>query len=75
MLRSLGSAFPPSAGSSPLDSMANALTIPPIHVEHVAEAICVTLDPALDVRGPVGVRKMRDLIGWTEKGESSTVYV
>ncbi|EGN93254.1 hypothetical protein SERLA73DRAFT_145772, partial [Serpula lacrymans var. lacrymans S7.3] len=39
ILRSLGSAFPSSStsfgSSSPLDSMANALTIPPIHVEHV----------------------------------------
>lgn len=54
--------------------MANALTLPPIHVEHVAEAICVALDPARNVRGPVGVRAMRELIGWSEKGESSAAH-
>jgi hypothetical protein len=64
------STFSPAAKSSPFDSMANALTIPPIHVEHVAEAICVALDPARDVRGVVGVTRMRELIGWTEKGDS-----
>jgi len=74
ILRSLGSAFSPAVGSSPLDSVANALTIPPIHVEHVAEAICAALDPARDVRGVVGVRRMRELMGWSEKGESSTAH-
>ncbi|KAH7921743.1 NAD(P)-binding protein [Leucogyrophana mollusca] len=75
ILRSLGSAFPPAsspnsqATPSSLESMANALTIPPIHVEHVAEAICVALDPIKSVRGVVGVREMRELIGWSEKGE------
>jgi len=54
--------------------MANALTIPPIHVEHVAEAICVALDPIKEVRGVVGVRRMRELIGWSEKGEPLTVH-
>lgn len=75
ILRSLGSAFSPAVNSSSLDSVANALTIPPIHVEHVAEAICAALDPARDVRGVVGVRRMRQLIGWSEKGEPSAAYV
>jgi len=66
ILRFLGSIFSPGVSSSPLDSVANALTIPPIHVEHVAEAICVALDPTGDVRGVVGVRMMRELIGWSE---------
>jgi hypothetical protein len=48
---------------SPLESMANMLTIPPIHVDHVAEAICVAFE-SQDVRGIVGVRRMRELIGW-----------
>jgi len=73
-LRSLGSTLPPSIGSS-LDSVANAMTIPPIHVEHVAEAICAALDPARDVRGIVGVRRMRELIGWLDKGKPSTAHV
>jgi hypothetical protein len=50
---------------SPLDSMANLLTVPPIHVEQVAQAICVALDPAReDVHGVVGVYRMRELLGW-----------
>ncbi|EKM55358.1 uncharacterized protein PHACADRAFT_173469 [Phanerochaete carnosa HHB-10118-sp] len=55
---------------SPLDSVANALTIPPIHVDHVAEAICIAADNARgDVSGVVDVREMRRLIGWTQKGQ------
>lgn len=51
--------------------MANALVLPPIHVDHVAEAICVALDnERVDVRGAVGVREMRRLIGWAEKGSA-----
>ena len=47
--------------------MANALTIPPIHVDHVAEAICVALDSSVKpVRGVIGVREMREMIGWSD---------
>ncbi|GAW10116.1 mitochondrial protein [Lentinula edodes] len=48
---------------SPLDSIANAITIPPIHVDHVAEAIVIALEDST-VRGVVGVGRMRELIGW-----------
>lgn len=48
--------------------MANALTIPPIHVDHVGEAICVSL-LSENVHGPVGVEEMRRLIGWRSTGE------
>ena len=48
---------------SALDSVARALSLPPIHVDHVAEAICVAADAkSIDVRGKCGVREMRDLI-------------
>lgn len=50
--------------------MANALEIPPIHVDHVADAIMVALDSASGIRGAVGVRRMRELIGWSESGGS-----
>lgn len=53
--------------TSAVDSMANALTIPPIHVEHVADAICVALTSS--VRGVVDVERMRELIGWGRNGE------
>ncbi|KAF9227664.1 mitochondrial protein [Gyrodon lividus] len=72
ILRALGHAFPSSQGSqmsSPLNSIANALSIPPIHVEHVAEAVCVALNPTKDIRGVIGVRQMRELVGWSEKGQ------
>lgn len=72
LLRAVDHVFPSSHGSplsSPLHSIANALSIPPIHVEHVAEAICIALDPTKDVKGIVGVKEMRELIGWSEKGQ------
>jgi hypothetical protein len=49
------------------NSIAGAMTIPPIHVDHVAEAICIALDPARDdVRGVVDVKRIKGLIGWTD---------
>jgi len=48
---------------STLDSIARALSLPPIHVDQVAEAICVAADRRReDVRGVYGVREMRELI-------------
>jgi len=79
LLRTLAAAVPSASNvqslvaSSPLDSVANALTIPPIHVDHVAEAICVAVDSRrADVRGVVGVKEMRELIGWSQKGQPQT---
>ncbi|EMD38265.1 hypothetical protein CERSUDRAFT_113431 [Gelatoporia subvermispora B] len=78
ILRYLASTTPakteqPFVTPSSMDSIANAMTIPPIHVDHVAEAICVALDPARsDVRGVVDVKRMRELIGWSEKGAQPT---
>lgn len=76
MLRALASATTaPEANQSqsidlepsPFSSIANGLTIPPIHVDHIAEAICkVILDNF--VEGVVGVGRMRELIGWADKG-------
>lgn len=54
--------------SSPFASIANGLVIPPIHVDHVAEAICkVILDDSIE--GVVDVDRMRELIGWVNKGK------
>jgi len=48
---------------STLDSIARALSLPPIHVDQVAEAICVAVDNERpDVQGVYGVREMRELI-------------
>ncbi|KAG8935671.1 hypothetical protein FRC02_006947 [Tulasnella sp. 418] len=52
--------------SSSLPSLANLLETPPIHVDHVADAIIRAIeDPT--VKGPVGVEKMRELIGWSRR--------
>ncbi|KAG1752051.1 NAD(P)-binding protein [Suillus lakei] len=64
------SVFPKATEQTPsaLVSMATLLSVPPIRVDHLAEAICASLDPAKNVRGPVGVRAMRELIGWSKGG-------
>jgi len=67
VLRSVSNA----AGLPSLGSVANALTIPPIHVEHVADAICVAIEDQT-VRGPVSVEDMRRLIGWEMLGNGGT---
>ena len=64
-LRSLGLTFATPSSShigSSLDSLANALTIPPIHVDHVADAICIIMAKNT-IRGVVDVRQMRAMLG------------
>jgi hypothetical protein len=51
----------------PVNSVTRAMTIPPIHVDHVGEAVCESIKRE-DVNGPVGVWEMRRMIGWVEKG-------
>lgn len=76
ILRTLGGflprpAHPELTPDSPLHALARSLTIPPIHVDHVAEAICIAADNArADVRGAYGVAEMRELIGWYQKGQN-----
>ncbi|KAF6765252.1 mitochondrial protein [Ephemerocybe angulata] len=67
ILRSIGqtsTSASESGLSSPLDSIANALTLPPIHVDQVAAAVVAALDSSSGVQGVVGVHRMRELIGW-----------
>lgn len=60
MSRSPSSSLPPA-----LDAVANALTVPPIHVDHVGEAIAAAVNiDRDDIRGVYGVREMRELMGW-----------
>ncbi|KAG5342795.1 hypothetical protein C0989_008745 [Termitomyces sp. Mn162] len=74
VLRHIGACLQQGQTStSPLESIANALTIPPIHVDHVAMAICAVLNPDNPVRGVIGVRQMRELIGWMEHGAESSL--
>ncbi|KLO14701.1 NAD-binding protein [Schizopora paradoxa] len=54
---------------SPFASMANAMVVPPIHVDHVGEAICKVLQDE-NVDGVVNVSRMRELIGWVDKGNA-----
>ena len=59
---------------SPLASVANAMTIPPVHVDHVGRAICIAADNGRDdVRGVVGVQEIRRLTGWAAEGEEGDV--
>ena len=80
LLRSLGSVYATPSSShigSSLDSIANALTIPPIHVDHVADAICVTLAEN-NIRGVVDVRRMRAMLGLAEQersGQATAGYI
>ena len=71
ILNQIGSALSPGnvsdvSTSSSLLSVSQALSLPPIHVEHVAQAICTAVEKP-DIRGVVGVRRMRELIGWREE--------
>ena len=73
LLRTLSSSSPtPSItpgtlNPSALSSVANALTVPPIHVDHVAEAVVRAIDDD-GMEGIMDVRRMREVIGWAEKG-------
>ena len=67
LLRALASMSrsPPSPLPTSFDAVANALTIPPIHVDHVGEAIAAAVDVDRDdIRGVYGAREMRELLGW-----------
>ncbi|KAF8710958.1 NAD dependent epimerase/dehydratase family, partial [Rhizoctonia solani] len=54
---------------SPLEAMARALEVPPIHVEHVAQAACEAIEQE-DAIGPYDVKEMRRLIGWGSPPEA-----
>lgn len=59
----------PAADMSSLESLANLLEVPPIHVDQVADAIVEVIRNRPDVSGPVGVEAMRNIIGWRREGE------
>ncbi|KAJ7046842.1 hypothetical protein C8F04DRAFT_937673 [Mycena alexandri] len=57
---------------SPAVSIANALSTPPMHVDQVgAAAVRACLDAG--VRGVVGVRRMREVIGWRDTDTEADV--
>jgi len=65
LLRLLAAGSPSSPiQPTTLTSIANGMEIPPIHVDHVAEAVCCCIERQ-DMRDVIGVSQMRDLIGWT----------
>ncbi|KAF9075236.1 mitochondrial protein [Rhodocollybia butyracea] len=53
---------------SPLESIANAMSIPPIHIDHVADAVAISLENST-VSGVIGVKEMRELFGWWPEDE------
>lgn len=62
VLHALGRSTP----GSPFASMANALEIPPMHVDQVAQAIVLAIERPKEIvtNEVIGVREMRELIGW-----------
>jgi len=61
VLRWLGtSVFPNATDNTPsaLTAMANLLSTPPIHLDQLSEAICISLDPTREIRGVLGVREL-----------------
>lgn len=73
--QSISSASPsPAVDISTLESLANLLEAPPIHVDQVADAIVEVIRNRPDVRGPVGVEAMRNIIGWRREGEEDPRY-
>ncbi|KAG9019659.1 hypothetical protein FRB90_012005 [Tulasnella sp. 427] len=59
---------------SSLESLANLLEVPPIHVDQVADAIVEVIRNRPDVSGPVGVEAMRNIIGWRREGKEDPHY-
>ncbi|KAJ7285776.1 mitochondrial protein [Mycena rebaudengoi] len=59
---------------SPIVSVANALTTPPVHVDQVGAAV-VQACVRPEVRGVLGVRQMRELIGWSDGEQQATLDV
>jgi hypothetical protein len=86
VLRSIPSAFSRSSSHggeltppSPLESIANALEIPPLHVDQVAKAILLAIADTSDLndeggspRRVLGVKEMEDLLARDAAEESST---
>jgi hypothetical protein len=64
--RSLSSSSPidsPTHLGTPFAAMANVLSVPPVHVEHVAEAVVRSIEQE-GVEGPIDVAGIRKLVGW-----------
>ncbi|GAA96779.1 uncharacterized protein L969DRAFT_54435 [Mixia osmundae IAM 14324] len=58
--------LPPSAFS-----MSNLLSIPPIHVDTLAEAACRAIADE-SIEGALGVQAMRDLVGWNTRSNTES---
>ncbi|KAI5479276.1 mitochondrion NAD(P)-binding protein [Pseudohyphozyma bogoriensis] len=62
----VSSFFPQTPGLPPItSSMASLLTIPPIHVDTIGEAVCMAIEDE-SVRGVMGVKEMRGLVGYDD---------
>ncbi|KAF8580871.1 mitochondrial protein [Ramaria rubella] len=57
----------PEGLPSALEAMASTLELPPVHLDHVGEGVCRSIERQ-DISGPVGVRRIRQLVGWGESG-------
>lgn len=62
---------PTTPGLAPATtSLASLLTIPAIHVDTIAEAVCKAIEQE-NVEGVMGVREMRKLVGYDEKFDNA----
>ena len=62
----------PSASDPPEGipaSIANALTLPPIHVDHVAKSIVKALEDD-SIEGVLDVQRMRAMLGFKDQSEA-----
>jgi hypothetical protein len=61
--------FPPAPFGAPTpaatSSLAALLTVPPIHVDTVAEAVCCSVERS-DLEGVIDVKQMRELAGFDD---------
>lgn len=55
-------------------SLASLMSIPPIHVDAVGEAVCRSIASS-DVEGVVDVQRMRDMLGFDPLGWSARTAV
>ncbi|KIJ44035.1 hypothetical protein M422DRAFT_228655 [Sphaerobolus stellatus SS14] len=63
ILRALSSDRPEGELPDAARALAETMELPPVHLDHVADAICKSIeDPA--IHGVVGLKRIRKLVGW-----------
>ena len=71
MTRGSGVPLPTPAGvmrAVGFDALGRALETHPLHVEHVARAVCASVEDE-GISGPVEVQQIRAMVGWKDTNE------